>query len=317
MAIYFQHVGERGGLRDFPKTIGDEKTGLRQFLPEDVTGLDEALGPEEFGRLNQTVASLAPNGFQVWGIPSGAKSVIANLREGDWFFLLTSDMPGGQFYYAGQVLFRVRGEHFDISRGLWGEARFPLLILLRGGLTSFTWEAFRTAFGYKSNWRLSGQTYRLTPERISMSQYADEARVVGALLGTATSADGTGEFSELIDQVELLIESREGRQLLREHLVRERDSTLIRDFKRGLSDFSCSVCRFDFEAAYGALGRGFIEAHHVDAIGLREGSTETSVHDLIGVCSNCHRMLHRQTPMLTAQQLADVMAYALQRRSAG
>jgi len=233
------------------------------------------VGPEEFGRLAEVVAAKAPNGFQVWGVPSGAKSVIANLREGDWFFLLTSDMPGGQFYYAGQVLYRVQGEHFEVSRGLWGEERFPLLLLLRGGLTSFRWETFRTAFGYKSNWRLSGQTYRLTPERPSLSPYADERAVVAALLGT-NMEDGFSEFSDLIDQVELLLTSSEGRRRLREHLVLERDSNLIRDFKRQLRDWRCSVCGFDFEAAYGAMGRGFIEAHHVEPIGLREENTETS-----------------------------------------
>ncbi len=46
MAIYFQHVGEQGGKRDFPKTIGTTANGLLYFqlseVPE-VTQRQQAL----------------------------------------------------------------------------------------------------------------------------------------------------------------------------------------------------------------------------------------------------------------------------------
>ncbi|MCD7806975.1 MAG: HNH endonuclease [Lachnospiraceae bacterium] len=56
----------------------------------------------------------------------------------------------------------------------------------------------------------------------------------------------------------------------------------------------CAICGFDFEETYGKLGKGFIEVHHIKP--LSEINEEVVVNpetDLICVCSNCHRMLHR------------------------
>jgi hypothetical protein len=44
------------------------------------------------------------------------------------------------------------------------------------------------------------------------------------------------------------------------------------------------------------IGEGFIEAHHLEPIGSWDGGTPTSADGLIAVCSNCHRMIHRQAP---------------------
>jgi len=57
----------------------------------------------------------------------------------------------------------------------------------------------------------------------------------------------------------------------------------------------CQACDLDFGQRYGAIGEGFIEAHHLKPIEtLEEGVT---VHydiaeDFTVVCSNCHRMIH-------------------------
>lgn len=57
----------------------------------------------------------------------------------------------------------------------------------------------------------------------------------------------------------------------------------------------CAVCGFDFEKAYGELGKGFIEIHHLNPLG--ESDAEVLVNpetDLIPLCPNCHRMIHRK-----------------------
>lgn len=105
------------------------------------------------------------------------------------------------------------------------------------------------------------------------------------------------------DQVESMQTSMEGERWLTEHLARERDPALVRQFKNQLSSFACSICNFDFENVYGAIGRGFIEAHHLEQIGLREGSTPTCVLDLIAVCSNCHTMIHQRATPYTADEI--------------
>jgi predicted HNH restriction endonuclease len=54
------------------------------------------------------------------------------------------------------------------------------------------------------------------------------------------------------------------------------------------------ACNFDFAASYGALGRGYIEVHHAMPL-ADHGQRETDPKsDLIVLCANCHRMVHRR-----------------------
>lgn len=104
---------------------------------------------------------------------------------------------------------------------------------------------------------------------------------------SASNPDG------LLDDAEALIEHPEGKAELRIHLRRERSIALIRSFKATLTDFHCQVCGFDFETAYGAQGHRYIEAHHsIPVSKLRDGAT-TKLVDLVALCANCHRMVHR------------------------
>ncbi|MFZ5534104.1 MAG: HNH endonuclease [Pseudomonadota bacterium] len=99
----------------------------------------------------------------------------------------------------------------------------------------------------------------------------------------------------------------EGRKSLRRHVTRERSEKLIKDFKARLTDFTCSVCGFSFETVYGDLGLGFIEAHHTIPIATLTAQTVMSISDLVPVCSNCHRMLHRSNPPLSVKKLQKVV----------
>ena len=95
----------------------------------------------------------------------------------------------------------------------------------------------------------------------------------------------------------------EGREQLKIHKRKERSARLIRAFKAQLTDFSCSICGFSFEDVYGELGHGFIEAHHIIPISELKEQTKMSIKNLISVRSNCHRMLHRKNPLLSAKEL--------------
>ena len=99
----------------------------------------------------------------------------------------------------------------------------------------------------------------------------------------------------------------EGARHLRLHLVRERSPDLVRVAKKlwhvQYGVLRCCVCDMDFERVYGARGKDFIEAHHhTEAVSEMEVPTKMKPEDLRPVCSNCHRMIHRQ-PWLTVQQL--------------
>lgn len=96
----------------------------------------------------------------------------------------------------------------------------------------------------------------------------------------------------------------EGSPILVTHRRRER-SKLAQQFKANLDDLRCEVCRFDFEKKYGALGRGYIEAHH--DIPLAQGPRLTRIEDFRALCSNCHRMIHRNA-QITVSDLKEIMA---------
>ncbi|MCC6812163.1 MAG: HNH endonuclease [Deltaproteobacteria bacterium] len=56
---------------------------------------------------------------------------------------------------------------------------------------------------------------------------------------------------------------------------------------------ACIACRFNFERRYGQRGADFVEIHHQRPL-ARSGRVATSAEkDLVPVCSNCHRMIHR------------------------
>jgi predicted HNH restriction endonuclease len=62
---------------------------------------------------------------------------------------------------------------------------------------------------------------------------------------------------------------------------------------------SCNCCSFNFGDFYGdEIGKGFIEIHHTKPIFTYEdedieNTLKQAVVNLTPVCSNCHRMIHR------------------------
>lgn len=57
----------------------------------------------------------------------------------------------------------------------------------------------------------------------------------------------------------------------------------------------CEVpnCGFDFRRAYGNLGAGYAQVHHLRPLGDVSSVRETRLEDLAIVCANCHAMIHR------------------------
>lgn len=108
-----------------------------------------------------------------------------------------------------------------------------------------------------------------------------------------------------IDDEGMVVE--EGKLLTRVHRSRERDARIIRKKKekilRTTRGLACECCGFDFHKAYGDLGEGFIECHHNKPVSEMMPGEKTTLDDLSLVCSNCHRMIHRQKPWLSIEEL--------------
>ncbi|MCL1126374.1 HNH endonuclease [Shewanella surugensis] len=103
----------------------------------------------------------------------------------------------------------------------------------------------------------------------------------------------------------------EGKEKYRLHRSKERDSSITRKAKAArLEDtgtLPCDICDFDFYNKYGELGLGFIEAYHKVPVSELDGNTKTKISDLALVCSNCHRMLHRQKSTIHISELKKII----------
>lgn len=86
----------------------------------------------------------------------------------------------------------------------------------------------------------------------------------------------------------------ENRSVVVSHLRRERSRLLATQCK--IRDrHCCQVCGHCFENLYGKIGRDYAEAHHLVPLSQLRANVTTRLKDLITVCSNCHRMLHRMS----------------------
>ncbi|WP_214482962.1 HNH endonuclease [Bacillus sp. SM2101] len=102
----------------------------------------------------------------------------------------------------------------------------------------------------------------------------------------------------------------EGKVLYRVHKQRERNSNVVKKKKQIAlenNELKCEICEFDFYKTYGKLGHGFIECHHTIPVSNYKEDSKTKLNDLILVCSNCHRMLHRKRPWLNKVQLKSIL----------
>ncbi len=103
----------------------------------------------------------------------------------------------------------------------------------------------------------------------------------------------------------------EGALIFRSHALRERNASLAAHAreraKRDTGRIACQVCGFDFEETYGPSGNGFIEVHHAVPLSDDVVRRETKLNEVVLLCSNCHRMIHRRRPWLRVDQLASLL----------
>ncbi|MDO4547921.1 MAG: HNH endonuclease [Clostridia bacterium] len=103
----------------------------------------------------------------------------------------------------------------------------------------------------------------------------------------------------------------EGRSVYKKHAKYERNRLVVnlakRRFMENNGKLFCEVCGFCFSEKYGSIGDGFIEAHHIIPVSELGDDGRTNIDDIRLVCSNCHRMLHRKRPWITADRLRDVI----------
>lgn len=146
-------------------------------------------------------------------------------------------------------------------------------------------------------------------EETVWSLYANKPHELKALaehiasFSTESSANSE-TLPELSDDEE---EGNEGRLLSRVHRYRERDRNLVKRKKEKFiaqhSRLFCEACGFDFAKTYGEHGRDFIECHHTKPVSELSTNETTKLSELVMLCSNCHRIVHRKKPWLSFSEL--------------
>lgn len=121
-------------------------------------------------------------------------------------------------------------------------------------------------------------------------------------------------FDETILERDISIS--EGKQVIVKRGIYERSKLLREQAIRYFSEdgrISCAACGFDFAAAYGEHGEGFIEIHHTKPIFSydeddNQKTLKAALENLVPLCSNCHRMIHRKRErMLTVEELREII----------
>lgn len=99
----------------------------------------------------------------------------------------------------------------------------------------------------------------------------------------------------------------EGKRQERRHRAIERSSAL-RALALRLQGSDCRACGFSFGEVYRPLGAGFAEVHHLAPLASLEAEALVDpLADVVVLCANCHRMVHRKDPPLTPDELKQIV----------
>ncbi len=123
-------------------------------------------------------------------------------------------------------------------------------------------------------------------------------RIAAEIKRVVTDEQLRGKVFQIEDDDSYELDSvREGQVIYKLHKVRERNQEIVQTKKKlvlkSCKRLKCELCGFDFAEAYGDLGKGFIECHHLIPLSNYSEDNITKVEDLALLCANCHRMIHR------------------------
>ncbi|WP_421175170.1 HNH endonuclease [Aeromonas enteropelogenes] len=249
----------------------------------------------------------------VWGVHDSKKSTIQNVKKDEMVMFVhaiswlkangpmpdgfsrvkkTSDFKG----LVRRIVFgRVTKSFYESEEAIWPDASYP---------NRFNFEVIQE---HKNNVFFGTEFY--------------DASIVEAV---RYSACHQGAVSKVVTEYKSIEEIEkpfvfedsakysvvEGQEIYRLHKTYERSSKIVEEKKRSVLEeknkLECEVCDADFHAIYGEHGKGFAECHHVNPLAFRDGEEETKLEDLIILCANCHRMIHRKKQWLTVDELKGI-----------
>ncbi len=165
-------------------------------------------------------------------------------------------------------------------------------------------------------WRVHIKNAIVLPQPVAIAESLFKSSNYHLTRPTAVDAETFQGLRALANEVASLEDDDqaafpEGREMWLTHKARERSPAVVHAAKarffREHGKFLCQACGFDFQDFYGEIGKGFIEAHHTIPVSELRPASKTRSADIALVCSNCHRMLHRQRPWVTMSLLKTLL----------
>lgn len=89
-------------------------------------------------------------------------------------------------------------------------------------------------------------------------------------------------------------------------VLRRQRNRIARDRCLVESGYKCYICGLEFEKVYGEIGKGFLEVHHKRPISKYDEEHVIPQSELVGLCSNCHSMVHRNGSLIDVDVLKDL-----------
>lgn len=160
----------------------------------------------------------------------------------------------------------------------------------------------------------SGKGLRVSKSEIQIVQEFVESRDLMKAAAQQIRAYHDASYPVLEDQTppdtEVVEAAIEGGARYITSLRRERDPKLrrakIQAHTQDGKELACEICDFNFLNAYGKRGEGYIEVHHRTPL-HHSGSVISEISDLILLCANCHRIIHRGS-WITPEELSNLMS---------
>ena len=70
----------------------------------------------------------------------------------------------------------------------------------------------------------------------------------------------------------------------------------------------CGVCGFDPKATYGSAISSILEVHHIEPLSeIEKARVYNPRTDLIPLCPNCHRAIHKRKPAFKPDELKHII----------
>jgi len=245
--------------------------------------------------ISDEISKEFPSGYcNAWGVPEGASSMLRNIKKGDYFLLLKSRSGNGSIPVLCRIKIVLNGQNTELSKYLWDDDKFALVFLFDTEIINYTWTEMLTDMGYKEKYRPAGSVVRLTEDRLERFDGATGfiEKIRGKSVPSDEQKDDIKPDHQFFD---------EGQRARKEISYFKRNPELVEAAKK-LYGYTCNVCSFNFEEKYGDIGKEFIECHHTKPLSENE-SQGTYLKDVITICSNCHKMIHKRRPAYSAEEL--------------